>query len=487
MTLKGKAALEQADSVIFDFLANEAILRFAPADCERILVGKRAGRATIEQREINRMLIRKAQAGRTVVRLKGGDPFVFGRGGEEAMALARAGVAFEVIPGVSSGYAVPAYAGIPVTHREIASSVMFITGHEDPRKLHRSNDWARFPTGAGTLVLFMGVKNLPLIAQTLLRHGHPERTPAAVIRWGTRASQEVVEGTLADIADRARDVEPPAVTVIGDVVRLRHELQWFERMPLFGRRIVITRAREQSEALTERLEALGAEVIEIPCIEIRPPGSWKPLDHAIERLHTFDYLIFTSANGVRYFFERLKAQGGDARDLKGLKIGAIGPATAAELACVGLRADFIPAAYRAEGLMDSLRGYEVTGKAFLIPRARVARDFLPRALRKQNARVEVVEAYQTVRPRLPIRYLARWLDPVPDAITFTSSSTAVNFFQLLTPPVKQKLLPRTHLASIGPVTSRTIRQLGFKVEIEAKESTIPALVEALCAYFARQR
>jgi uroporphyrinogen III methyltransferase/synthase len=487
LTLKGKAAIERADLVVFDFLANEALLRFAPPGCERILVGKRAGRATLPQDEINRMLIRKARAGRTVVRLKGGDPFIFGRGGEEALALAQAGIPFEVVPGVSSGYAAAAYAGIPVTHRDIASSVAFITGHEDPQKPQPSLEWAKFSASAGTLVLFMGVRNLPRITEDLLRHGHDSCTPAAVIRWGTRAAQQVIEGTLADIARKAQSIEPPAVTLIGDVVRLRSRLAWFERLPLFGRRIVVTRARDQAGSLTGPLEELGAEVIEIPCIELRPPRSWEPLDGAIQRLEKFDYLVVTSMNGVRCFLERLAVNGRDARDLKGLEIGAIGPATEAEFAKAGIKVDFVPDEYRAEGLIKSLAGRDLRGKAFLIPRARIARDVLPRALRERGARVEVVEAYQTAMPNLGARELARWLDPSPDAITFTSSSTVVNFFKLLTPRLKQKLLRRTHLVSIGPVTSNTIRRLGFKVRIEAEESTMPGLVRALCAYFSRAK
>ncbi len=487
MTLKGKAALERADSVIFDYLANEAILRFAPPGCERILVGKRGGHATLPQDEINRMLILKARAGRAVVRLKGGDPFIFARGGEEALALARAGIPFEVVPGVSSGYAAAAYAGIPVTHREIASSVAFITGHEDPHKPQPSLEGAKFSAGAGTLVLFMGVKNLPRITQSLIRRGHPPGTPAAVIRWGTRAAQQVIEGTLGEIARKARHVEPPAITIIGEVVRLRSQLRWFERLELFGRRIVVTRAREQAANLIEPLEALGAEIVEIPCLEIRPPKSWEPLDRAIQRLETFDYLLLTSANGARLFLERLAVNGRDGRDLKGLTIGAIGPATAAELAKASIRADFVPDEYQAEGLIKCLAGRDLRGQAFLIPRAKIARDLLPRTLRQRGARVEVVEAYQTVGPRFAARDLARWLDPPPDAVTFASSSAVMNFFKLLTPRLKQKLLRKTQLVSIGPVTSATIRQLGYQVNVEAEQSTLPALVRALRAYFSRRQ
>ncbi len=487
LTLKGKTALERADSVIFDCLANEALLRYARPGCERILVGKRGGRAKFAQEAINRMLIRKARAGRTVVRLKGGDPFVFGRGGEEALALARVGIPFEVVPGVSSGLAAPAYAGIPVTHREMASSVAFITGHEDPGKSRHFLEAAQFPPGVGTLVLFMGVRNLPQITQRLIEQGHSPSTPAAVIRWGTRAAQTVIEGTVANIAQRARHVEPPAVTVIGEVARLSRHLRWHEKLPLSGRRIVVTRAHEQTASLAEPLEALGAEVVEIPCVEIRPPNSWAPLDRAIRRLKTFDYLILTSANGVSSFLERLRVNGRDARDLKGLKIGAIGPATAEALARASIKVDFVPRTYQAEGLIEALAEEEVRGKSFLIPRAKMARDLLPRVLRERGARVEVVEAYQTARPHFPARDLARWLDPPPDAITFTSSSTAVNFFEQLTPRLRATLLRKAAVVSIGPVTSATLRRMGFRVTLEAKESTVPALVHALRAYFSRLR
>jgi len=486
LTLKGRAILERADCVIYDFLAAEELLRFCRPDAERIFVGKRGAGPRKPQPEINQLLIAKAREMGKVARLKGGDPFVFGRGGEEALALVQAGITFEVVPGVTSGVAAPAYAGIPVTNRDLTSSVTFLAGHEDPSKEESAIDWQAAAIGSGTLVFFMGTRNLAAIASRLVAHGRPPETPAAVIHWGTRPGQQVVTGTLADIAPRAASLQPPTVIVVGDVVKLRDQLNWFERLPLFGKRIVITRAREQAENLREALAELGAEVIELPTIEIRNPASWEPLDKAIQRLEEFQFLLVTSVNGVRSFLSRLSASGKDVRDLKGLTIGAIGPATAAEFARTGVKVDFVPTEYRAEGLLESLASHDLRGKAFLIPRAKVARDLVPRALEERGARVEVVEAYETVTPEFPAGELNRLLTPPPDAITFTSSSTASNFAKLLPGHSIQEALRGTAIASIGPVTSATVRKLGLEVTIETSESTIPGLVQALRDFFAAQ-
>ncbi|HET9179113.1 MAG TPA: uroporphyrinogen-III C-methyltransferase [Terriglobia bacterium] len=483
LTLKGKAALERADVIIYDFLANEDLLRYAPPECEKICVGKRPGHKSSSQEAINELLVNRAAQGKVVVRLKGGDPFIFGRGGEEAQALAKAGIRFEIVPGITSGYAVPAYAGIPLTHRDLSSSVTFVTGHEDPSKPSNSVEWAKLAAGADTLVLFMGVRNLPEISAALIKGGKDPGTPAAVIFWGTRATQQTVTGSLADIAARVGGIEAPAIIVVGNVAALREELNWFERLPLFGRRIVTTRAQGQSEALRRALENLGAEAVEVPAIEVRDPQSWQPLDEAIGRLEEFDYLLFTSANGVRKFLGRLIACGRDLRDLKGLVIGAIGPGTSAELAATGIRADFLPEEYRAEGLIERLSRDEIRGKRFLIPRAKVARDILPRSLEGRGARVEVVEAYETVRPDFPAGELERLLTPVPDAITFTSSSTVINFVGLIENAGLRTILERTAIASIGPITSETVRQHGLEVSMEAADSTIDGLIEALQIYF----
>jgi uroporphyrinogen III methyltransferase/synthase len=483
LTLKGKSILERADCVIYDFLAAEELLRFCRPAAERIFVGKRGGGARRPQQEVNQLLIAKAREVGTVARLKGGDPFVFGRGGEEALALTRAGIPFEVVPGVTSGLAAPAYAGIPLTHRELASSVCFIAGHEDPTKEESAIDWPAAGTG-GTLVFFMGTRNLAAIASQLVAHGRPPETPIAVIHWGTRPRQQVVTGTLRDIAQRAADLHAPTVIVVGDVVKLRDQLNWFERLPLFGKRIVITRARDQAGTLRETLAELGADVIEIPTIEICEPASWEPLDGAIRRLEEFHYLLVTSANGVRSFLARLKVCGRDVRNLKGLTIGAIGPATAAEFAKTGIRVDFIPAEYRAEGLLEALAGQDLQGKSFLVPRAKVARDLVPRVLRERGARVEVVEAYETVTPEYTAKELKRLLSPPPDVITFTSSSTASNFAKLFGDRPVNEVLRGTTVASIGPITSETIRKLGLEVTVEATTSTVPGLIQAVQDYFA---
>jgi uroporphyrinogen III methyltransferase/synthase len=483
LTLKGKSILERADCVIHDFLVNDELLRLARSDAEKICIGRRGEADRLPQAKINQLLIARAREGKMVCRLKGGDPFVFGRGGEEADELARAGVEYEVVPGVSAGHAVPAYAGIPVTHRDITSTVTFIAGHEDPEKEVSRLDWAQLGTCPGTLVFFMAVRNLPRITQALITHGRDPATPAAVIQWGSLPQQRVIEGSLADIATKAAAITSPAITVIGEVVTLRERLNWFERLPLFGKRIAITRAREQAGALREELASLGAQVVEIPTIEIRPPESWEPLDRAIRRLEEFDYLLVTSANGVRNFLARLAVSGRDVRALQGLTIGAIGPATAAEFARTGVKVDLLPTEYVAEGLLAALGDRDLHGKAFLIPRARVARDLVPRVLEERGARVEVVEAYQTVMPKIPPEELARLLEPPLDAITFTSSSTATNFAKILGEERLAETLRGTAITSIGPVTSQTLRQLGLTVTLEASESTMAGLVRALWEHF----
>jgi uroporphyrinogen III methyltransferase / synthase len=483
LTLKGKTVLERADCVIYDFLANEELLKYTPALCERIFVGKRAGRHAFGQEQINQLLVEKSREGDAVVRLKGGDPFVFGRGGEEAAALAEAGIPFEIVPGVSSGIAVPAYAGIPVTHRKVSASVSFVSIRGDSAsETNGADTLPRFPN-SDTAVFLMGTRSLASIIRLLLKQGRSSSTPVAVIRWGTLPYQQTIVGTLGDIVSRTHGVAPPTVVIVGEVVNLRSQLGWYERLPLFGKRIVITRPLNQAASLREALAERGAEAVEMPMIEIRNPDSWEPLDSAIRRLADFDYLLVTSVNGVRNFMGRLTASGRDVRELKGIEIGAIGPATAAELACSGVRADFVPLEYRAEGLLEVLGERDLKGKAFLIPRARVARDVVPRVLGERGARVEVVEAYQVEMPSFQPEEVHGLLTPVPDVITFTSSSTATNFSRLqLNPQLRQKL-NSAKTASIGPVTSQTLRALGMTVDIEAKESTVSGLISAIESYF----
>jgi uroporphyrinogen III methyltransferase / synthase len=483
LTLKGKVAIERADCVVYDFLAAASLLRYSRPEAEKVFAGKRGGGPRRPQEEINDLIIARARSGLTVVRLKGGDPFVFGRGGEEAEALVKAGIPFEIVPGVTSGIAAPAYAGIPVTHREFVSSVSFISGHGAPAEEGAGLDWKGIAASSGTLVLFMGTSNLAAIAKRLVDLGRAAETPAAVIRWGTRAAQQVVTGTLGDIAHRAEGVQPPTIIVVGEVVRLRERLNWFERLPLFGKRIVVTRAREQAGPLIERLEELGAETVLIPTIEFRKPESWAALDEAIRRLKEFDYLLVTSANGVRSFLARLAEAGRDVRDLHGLTIGAIGPATANQFAQSGIKVDFVPHEYRAEGILEALENRTVKGKAFLIPRAKVARDLIPKVLTERGARVEVAEAYAIAAPTISRDEWKELLTPAPDAITFTSSSTATHFAQMLGGRPIQEALSGVVIASIGPITSATLQKLGLRVDIEAQESSVPGLVQALVSYF----
>ncbi|MEE9610229.1 MAG: uroporphyrinogen-III C-methyltransferase, partial [Desulfatiglandales bacterium] len=384
LTIKAKECIAQADVVIYDYLANQAFLNYADAEAELIYVGKKGGSHTMSQHDINALIVEKASSGLNVVRLKGGDPFIFGRGGEEAEELVESGVSFEVVPGVTSAIAVPAYAGIPLTHRDYTSTVAFITGHEDPTKEKSDIEWDKLSTAVGTLVFLMGVGNLPRIAESLMEHGRPPETPVAVIYRGTVPEQQTIVGTLQDIAERAQreKIKSPAIIVVGDIVNLRKELNWFENRPLFGRRVVVTRAREQASGFLATLSELGAECIEFPTIEIIPPSSWKHLDKAIHSLESYQWLLFTSVNGVKYFFQRLEALGKDVRDLKGIKIGAIGPKTAQAIHEKGIRLDLVPDEYRAEAVVEAFKKLETKAFRVLLPRAAQAREILPQELEK---------------------------------------------------------------------------------------------------------
>jgi uroporphyrinogen III methyltransferase/synthase len=486
LTLKGHEVLRSADVIVHDYLVNSELLLWARADAEVIYVGMHAG-DRLKQPEINVLLVEKALAGKVVCRLKGGDPFVFGRGGEEAEFVARAGIPFEIVPGVSAGYAVPAYAGIPLTHRQLASSVLFLTGHEDPEKEQAAHlDWERIAHGASTLVFFMGVKTLPQIAENLIRAGRSFSTPVAVIRWGTRGEQRVVTGTLSTIVSEVESagLKPPALTVVGDVVRMRETLRWFENRPLFGQRILVTRPREQAAELVQPLRALGAETLELPTIAIEDPADWSALDTALKKLKQYDWLIFTSANGVRQFVKRLDNLNQDIRSLAGAKICAIGPATAEELRRQHLTVDKIPAEYVAEGVIQAFARIPLKGKRILLPRARVARDILPETLRERGARVDVVEAYRTVLPAdSALRAAAIFERHTPNLAVFTSSSTVTNFFKLLPEDQIRQYLSGTKVASIGPITSRTLRDCGCQVDIEPADHTVAGLVDGILKHF----
>jgi uroporphyrinogen III methyltransferase / synthase len=489
MTLKGKTLLERAEVVVYDYLVSDQLLRWCREDAELVYVGKQSGKHTLSQSEINELLVQKARSGSLVVRLKGGDPFIFGRGGEEAEVLERQGIPFEIVPGVSSAVAAPAYAGIPLTHRRCASSVAIVTGHEDPQKPETQINWEHLAKGADTLVFLMGVKNLSHIAKELMAHGRDPKTLAAVIRWGTTTQQRTVTATLEGIAQEARraKMNPPAILVVGEVVRLRERLAWFERGPLFGRRVVVTRSREQASELAERLHELGAEPLELPTIAIREPRHWGELDAGLDRVGSYQWILFTSANGVRFFAKRLVERGGDIRGLKGLRIGAIGPGTAQAIELLSLRVDIMPSEFRAEALAEAFSTENLVGKRFLIPRAREARDALPELLRGMGAEVDVVSAYETVVPQGGAGRIGRmFLDKQVDAVTFTSSSTVRNFIRMMGETDVPELLDGVVVACIGPVTAETAMELGIQPHVQPKDYTIPGLVEALVDYFQKK-
>jgi uroporphyrinogen III methyltransferase / synthase len=487
LTIRGKECLEQADVVLYDYLANPALLQYAPADAERIYVGRRGRGQYQAQSEINRLLIERAKAGQVVVRLKGGDPFVFGRGGEEAESVAAAGVPFEVVPGVTAAIAVPAYAGIPVTHRTLASAMTVVTGHEDPSKGTTVIDWPKLAGTSGTLIFMMGMKTLPTIVSRLLEEGRSSETPVAAVRWGTRADQRTIIGTLRDIVDktaRAR-LEPPTVIVVGEVVKLRDQLNWFETRPLFGRRIVITRAHEQAREFVTLLSAYGAETIEAPTITLAPPASWDALDRAIARLTDYAWLIFTSVNGIAPFMTRLRLASRDVRALAHLHIAAIGPRTAEELTRHGLSADVIPSAFQAEGLLEAMNEHDLRGKNVLIPRAEIAREILPDQLRLKGALVDVIPVYRTIAPTADCSALKEQIQAgAIDVVTFTSSSTVTNFVKMMGGDEEaRRLAAKTTIASIGPITARTAEDYGLTVGILPAENTVPALAEAIVRYY----
>ncbi len=493
LTLKGKDCLSKADVVIYDYLANRSLLKYANAKAEFIYVGKKGGCHTMSQDEINTLIVSKARDGKIVVRLKGGDPYIFGRGGEEAQELSKAGINFEVVPGVTSAIGVPAYAGIPLTHRDHASTVTFITGHESPLKDESNIAWDKIATGAGTLVLLMGVGNLGQIAERLMHHGRSPDTPVAVICRGTLAEQRTLIGKLENIDRLAAESEmkPPAVIVVGEVVTLREELNWFEKRPLFGKRIVVTRAREQASGFLAKLTQLGAECIEFPTIEIVPPENWDALDQAIEHLESYKWLLFTSVNGVKYFLNRLNVRGKDVRDLKGLKIGAIGPKTAGLWIHFGIKPDLVPQKFRAEAIIECMEKLEsVKGLRILLPRAAQAREILPEELRKMGAEIDVVPAYRTIKPDQDTGLIRDMLEQTKiDMVTFTSSSTVDNFSGMFEAHSKnlRQWMTRVPIACIGPITARTAKEKGFSVDIVPPKYTIEALTDSIVKYFLENR
>ena len=485
LTLRGAELLGRADVVVYDALINEELLRMAPRTAEIIYGGKRAKNHAIPQEELNQLLVAKAREGKNVVRLKGGDPYVFGRGGEEAEELAAAKIPFEVVPGISSVVAAPNYAGIPITHREHCSSYTVITGHEDPAKGETNIDWAQVAKIPGTKIILMGVERIREISGKLMANGLAETTPVAMVRWGTTGRQKSIEGTLATIADIVEQsgFSAPAVTVIGDVVKLRKTLNWYETRPLFGRRIVVTRTREQASELSRRLTELSAEVLEIPTIKLAPPDNPANLADALLELNSYDWIVFTSPNGVTMFFESFFKAFEDLRDIGGVRIAAVGPATAARLKEMHLKVDLMPEEYVTAKIAKAFSNYEsIENLKILLMRAEVANPELPKELESMGAIVDDVACYKTVPETEDVSGAGNKLkESGADWITFASSSTVENFHARFDLPALLKKFPQIKLASIGPETTRAIAALGLKAAVEARPHTIEGLVKGLVA------
>lgn len=524
VTARGLDLIRRADVIVYDYLVSDRLLDQAPAGAELVYAGKKGFDRHVSQDQINALLIGKVREletrtgeavkstaektataaaavvdgdGPVLVRLKGGDPYVFGRGGEEALALRAAGIPFEVVPGVTAGIAAPAYAGIPVTHRKMASSVTLVTGHEDPTRTESSLDWpalAALVARGDTVCFYMGVHALPRLVQRLQEEGASPQTPVALVRWGTTPNQQTLVSTLDSVSqDVARaGFLAPAVIVVGRTIGLRDHLSWYERLPLFGRTVVVTRSHTQANGLVGRLRDLGADVREVPAIAFEEPDSHADLDAGIERLGTYDWLVFTSANGVQRFFDRLRTTfGKDARALAGVLVAAIGPGTARALLGQGISADLVPDDYRAEGMFAAMRDYAtchveqgLAGARVLIPRAQEARETLPQLLREAGAQVDLAAAYRTVIPEggdvedLRAALAAGRVD----AITFTSSSTARNFCRMVGPDAAA-LMEGVAACSIGPITSQTLRELDIEPAVEAARYTVGGLVSAIRDYY----
>ena len=478
LTLRGKELLGEAQAVIYDSLVNPQILKFCRTDAELVFAGKTMGQAHMSQEEINELLVSKAKEGKTVARLKGGDPFVFGRGGEEAEAIVQNGIDLEIVPGVSSVTAVPAYGGVPITHRRYNSSFAVFTGHQG-----QIEDSAYDPAEIETMVFLMGLSNIESIMKKLLESGKEPSTPVAVISCGTLPEQKSVVGTISDIAEKTRvlDMQTPATIVVGEVASLAEAIEWYEKKPLFGKTIMVTREKEASSEFAELLASCGAMIIEFPTIEIKPVRNTKEQELSVRNLEDYDFLVFTSVNGVSNYFEVLALEGKDSRELKGKKIIAIGEKTSEELLRYNLRADYVPKVYTAEGIISLAEKLNLNGKKILIPRALVARELLPDTLRAMGAEVEVLCVYETLVPD----YAKQKLDLIKmkfsgaeiDLVTFTSSSTVTNFFSLL--GKDPELFSKTGFACIGPVTAATLLGYGLTPTVTADIHTTRGLKEKI--------
>jgi len=484
MTVRGMELIRTCEVIVYDYLANKRFLDFAGEKAEIIYVGKMGGDHTLTQEKINDLLVQKAKEGKNIARLKGGDPFVFGRGGEEAEELIACGIEYEVVPGVTAGVAAPAYAGIPVTHRSCTSSVAFVTGHEDPTKDESAIDWSKLSTGVGTIVFYMGVKNLPYIVDKLVTNGRDSKTPVALVRWGTTTRHQTWTGTLESIVEIAvrEKVKAPSLIVVGEVVSLRDKLQWFEKRPLRGKTVVVTRARAQASGFLTNLQELGAETIEFPTIETVDPESWDSLDKGVSNAGDYQWLIFTSANSVKYLLKRLRQTGRDIRDLAGPKVCAIGKKTAEAVEELGIKVSLVPDEYRAEGILDAIG--EVKGLKILIPRAAEAREILPETLKERGAEVDVVTAYRTIKAGTKKDDLLKSIrEGDVDMVTFTSSSTVSNFAGMFEKDELEEVKKILKVASIGPITSETATKFGFIMSVEPSEYTIDGLTKGIVEFY----
>ncbi|WP_338033264.1 uroporphyrinogen-III C-methyltransferase [Desulfobulbus alkaliphilus] len=490
ITLRGKYLLEHAEVVVYDYLANPKLLSYVPKTAEFIYAGKKGGGLhAFTQKDINRLLVKHAQRGKTVVRLKGGDPFIFGRGAEEIQELVAEGIDFEVVPGVTSATAAATYAGIPITHREYTASVAFVTGHEDPAKKMSNISWEKLATGAGTIVIYMGIKTLPSITRKLIDHGRSPDTPVAVVRWASTPQQRSVVGTLETICEvvQQADIKPPALVIIGEVVKLRSTIDWFEKRPLFGKRIVVTRTRDQASDLVAKLEEHGAECLEYATIQIEPVEDYRIFDAAMATIAEYQWILFTSINAVSYFFQRLFHLGLDSRHLAGPKIAVVGRATAEKLLQYGLKADLIPEQFTGEGLAKALVQTRVEGSRILLPRAMQAAELLPETLTDAGATVTVAPVYRNVPPPgLGDELRRHLLSGTIDMVTFTSSSTVANFLAMLKADSKDEahaLFSKVQIATIGPVTTATVLEHGLSVAVQPEKYTIADMVQSIVALY----
>ena len=487
ITLKGVECLKCADIVLYDLLINDALLEHCPPHTEKIYGGKRPGEQRKRQDEINSLMIEGARAGKTVVRLKGGDPFIFGRGGEEVLTLVEAEIDFEIVPGITSAIAAPAYAGIPLTHRDYASSVAFVTGHSASFAPDSPIGWERLATAVDTLVVYMGIGHLRQIAEQLTKHGRSPETPVALVHWGTTPQQKTLEGTLANISERAEtaNFRNPAVIVIGAVNRLRERLRWYDSKPLFGKRVVVTRARAQASGFAEILESYGADTVQFPTIEIQPIVENPVLEKAIARLEDHDWVIFTSVNAVEIFYSRLRENGLDVRSFGKAQICAVGSKTIESLNKIGVCADFVPSQSRGTAIANEMKN--MAEKSVLLPCAKIAPDDLPKSLCEKGAVVHVVPIYDTVKSEGKGREVLekKIINGEIDMITFTSSSTVTNFAGMFESSPANLLLGKVRIAVIGPSTAVAVKQYGLAIDVMPNEASVEALAHEIVRFYGK--